>query len=74
MDSPDMRGANLSAAAAQYPVVVCDAVESLSVHNGVARLLLSRLTAEGGSAPALELLLPCAVVTQIVEALQTLRT
>ena len=62
-----------ASATAQYPIVVSDAVESLSVHNGVARLRLSRLTAEGVSVPALELLAPTAVVAQIIEALQTVK-
>ena len=73
MDSPDVRGDNLVVEAAQYPVVVCDAVESLAIHNSVARLKLSRLTAEGASAPALELLMPCAVVAQIVKALESVQ-
>ena len=55
------------------PVIICDAIESLAVHNGVARLRLSRLTAEGTSAPALELLAPIAVLAEIVKALQTIR-
>jgi hypothetical protein len=55
------------------PVIVCDAVESLAVHNGVVRLRLSRLTAEGASAPALELLAPVVVVAQIIAALQTVK-
>jgi hypothetical protein len=55
------------------PVILCDAVESLAVHNGVARLLLSRLTADGASAPALELLAPVVVLAQIIAALQTVK-
>ena len=56
------------------PVIICDAIESLAVHNGVARLRLSRLTAEGTSTPALELLAPTAVAAEIIRALQTIRT
>ena len=55
------------------PVIFCDAVESLAVHNGVARLLLTRLSADGASAPALELLAPTVVVAQIIEALQQIK-
>jgi len=55
------------------PVILCDAVESLAVHNGVARLQLTRLTAEGGSTPALELLAPTVVVAQIIAALQSIK-
>ena len=71
MDSPETSGVGIDVESAKYPVVVCDAVESLSVHNGVARLKLSRLTSEGASSPALELLIPCAVVGEIIKALQT---
>ncbi len=55
------------------PVVLCDAVDSLAVHNGVARLRLSRLNADGGLEPALELLAPTPVVSQIIAALQMLK-
>jgi hypothetical protein len=57
---------------AQAPVVVCDAVESLAVHNGVARLRLSRITADGEMVPAIELLAPTSAVKQILDALQTM--
>jgi len=58
---------------AQAPVVIFDAVEALGVHNGVVRLRLSRLTADGVSVPALELLTPVSVVAQIVNALRSVR-
>lgn len=74
MDSPEALGADINAQSAQYPVVMFDAVESLSIHNGVVRLLLSRLTAEGASTPALELMTPCTVVAQIISALQAVKT
>ena len=69
MDSLTAADADL----AQPPVAICDAVDALGVHNGVVRLRLSRLTAEGVSVPALELLAPVSVVTQIVRALQTVK-
>ena len=56
------------------PVVVCDAVQSLAVHNGVVRLTFARLTADGRAVPALELLAPVPVVGQILKALQSLKT
>ena len=56
------------------PVVLCDAIQSLAVHNGVARLTLTRLAADGRAAPALELLLPLPVISQIVEALKSVES
>ncbi|HXT07652.1 MAG TPA: hypothetical protein VN715_12025 [Roseiarcus sp.] len=58
---------------AQPPIVICDAVDALGVHNGVVRVRLSRLTADGASVPVLELLTPISVVAQIVKALQTVK-
>lgn len=69
MDSPGAHGADST----DLPVILCDAVESLAVHNGVVRLRLSRLTAEGASVPALELLAPTVVVAQIIATLQTVK-
>ena len=69
MDPLGARGADSN----DLPVILCDAVESLAVHNGVVRLRLSRLTADGASTPALELLAPTLVVAQIIAALQTVK-
>lgn len=55
------------------PVVICDAVHSMGVHNGVARIAFQRLLSDGRPVPALELLLPVAAVTQIVKALQSVQ-
>jgi hypothetical protein len=60
--------------AADVPVVVCDAVHSMGVHNGVARIAFQRLLSDGRPVPALELLLPVAAVTQIVKALQSVQS
>jgi hypothetical protein len=59
--------------APDVPVVVCDAVHSMGVHNGVARIAFQRLLSDGRPVPALELLLPVAAVMQIVKALQTVQ-
>ena len=55
------------------PVVVCDAVETLGVHNGVARINFIRLLPDGKPQPSLELLLPTAVVAQMIKTLQTVK-
>jgi hypothetical protein len=55
------------------PVVVCDAVHSMGIHNGVARIAFQRLLPDGRPVPALELLLPVAAVSQIVKALQSVQ-
>ena len=59
--------------AAPPPVIVCDAVQTLAVHNGVVRLTFARLNAEGRAIPALELLAPASVIGQIIKALQTIK-
>lgn len=55
------------------PVVLCDAVQSLGVHNGVTRIAFVRLSAGGEPIPAIELLLPNFVVSQMIKALQTVK-
>ena len=55
------------------PVVMCDAVQSLGIHNGVARISLVRLNAGGEAVPAVELLLPNFVVAQMIKALQSIK-
>jgi hypothetical protein len=61
------------AGAPQVPVIVCDAVRSMGVHNGVARITFIRLLPDGRPLPSLELLLPTATVAQIVKTLQTVK-
>jgi hypothetical protein len=55
----------------EAPVIVCDAVQTMGVHNGVARLGFVRLQPDGTAIPSLELLLPVETVAEIVKALQS---
>jgi hypothetical protein len=55
------------------PVVLCDAVHSLGVHNGVTRIAFVRLNAGGDAVPAVELLIPNFVLSQMIRALQTVK-
>ncbi len=59
--------------APEVPVIVCDAVQSMGVHNGVARISFLRLLPDGRPLPSLELLLPTATVAQIIKTLQTVK-
>lgn len=59
--------------AVQIPSVLVDAVQSIGVHNGVARLVLVRLNADGTSAPVIELLVPVAQVDSLVNGLGKVR-
>lgn len=54
------------------PVIFCDTVQSLGVHNGVARISFIRLDAEGKPLPALDLLLPVAQAENFVKTLSTI--
>ena len=49
--------------------VFIDGIESLGVHNNVARLQLIQLQPDGSSETELKLLIPVAIVQQIVDAL-----
>jgi len=55
----------------KHPVIFCDTVQAVSVHNGVARIQFIRLEGEKGSSPALELLLPVAEARSLMKALQS---
>ncbi len=56
------------------PVVVfCDAVKALGVHNGIVRISLIRLSAEGHPIPAVELMLPTDQLKSLVKALQQVK-
>jgi hypothetical protein len=64
----------LEMAAAEPLVIFCDAVKTLGVHNGIVRISLIRLNAEGQAIPAVELLLPTDQLKTLVKALQQVRT
>lgn len=53
------------------PAVLCDAVQSVAVHNGVARIRLIRLDAEGNAQPVLELHMPVGQVGSLAKAAQS---
>ena len=55
------------------PVIFCDAVRTLGVHNGVARISLVRLSADGQPLPTVEVLLPVNQVLALIRALQQVR-
>jgi hypothetical protein len=54
-------------------VIFCDAVKALGVHNGIVRISLIRLNAEGQPIPAVELLLPTDQLKTLVKALQQVK-
>ena len=54
------------------PEMLCDAIDSIGVHNGVARIMFARLTASGAAAPSLELLIPHENLQSIVTVLQSI--
>jgi hypothetical protein len=55
-----------------HPVVYCDSIKSAGLHNGNARVLLTRLDVAGVSLPVLELILPHSEVKTLISALQKL--
>lgn len=57
---------------AKPPEMLCDAIDSIGVHNGVARIMFARLTASGAAAPNLELLIPHENLQSIVTVLQSI--
>ena len=60
--------------ASTEPVVVfCDAVQSLGVHNGVARISLIRLAPDGRPSPAAELMIPTPQLIHLIKALQQVK-
>lgn len=62
------------AARSGAPIVVCDAIKALGVHNGVARIEFVRLLPDGTHVPSLQLLIPTAVVAQLVDTLRTIQS
>jgi hypothetical protein len=68
----ETRTAEVSAAK-EAPAILCDAVQSLAVHNGVVRIVFSRLTPQGDGVAALELLLPIATLPSVLAVLQSVR-
>ena len=63
-----MSGRNPSAD--RHPIVYCDAIQSAGLHNGNARLLLTRFDVNGSPIPAVELILPASELKTLVSALQ----
>lgn len=55
-----------------YLVVYCDTIQSAGVHNGNARILMTRFEAAGRVVPAVELILPLAEAKIFIAALQKL--
>jgi hypothetical protein len=57
----------------ETPSILADTVHSVSVHNGVARVLFTRLDADNKGQPVVELLIPVNQITQVMKALSTIR-
>jgi hypothetical protein len=53
-------------------VVYCDTVASAGMHNGNARILMTRFDVSGKATPALEIILPNSEVKTLIAALQKL--
>ncbi len=53
-----------------HSVVYCDTLQSVALHNGNARLLMTRLDHEGRPIPTLELILPSSEVSTLLAAIQ----
>jgi hypothetical protein len=51
--------------------ILCDAVQSVAIHNGVARIRLMRLDADGHAQPVLELHMPVGQVGTLAKAAQS---
>jgi len=59
---------------ATEPVAIfCDAVQSVGVHNGVARVSLIRLSPDGRPSPAAELMIPTPQLINLIKALQQVK-
>ena len=56
------------------PTIFCDAVHSVGVHNGVVRISLIRLGADGKPIPAVELMIPTGQLQTLMRALQQIRS
>lgn len=50
-------------------VVIVDGIQTVGVHNGIARVQFMRLGADGKPTPAVELLIPVNQVNAIVQGL-----
>ena len=53
-------------------VIFCDNVQSVGVHNGIARIAFIRLDAAGSPSPVLELLIPVGQVASLAKALHSI--
>jgi hypothetical protein len=56
----------------ENPTIFCDTVQSVAVHNGIARITFIRLDTSGKPMPALELLMPVGQVGSLAKALQSI--
>jgi hypothetical protein len=57
------------ATAAENISVIVDGIQSVGVHNGIARVQFIRLGADGRPVPAVELLIPVNQVSAIAQGL-----
>lgn len=60
-------------ATSDLPCVTVDGIQTIGIHNGVARVLFVRMSAEGKALPALELLIPVSQAVHIVKGLAGIR-
>ena len=67
-DSTNERGRDM-AQGNESNVVVVDGIQTVGVHNGIARVQFMRLGADGRPAPAVELLIPVNQVSAIAQGL-----
>jgi hypothetical protein len=49
--------------------IAVDNIQTVGVHNGVARVVFIRLSADGKPVPAVELLIPVGQATQIAQGI-----
>ena len=67
-DSTNERGRDM-ALGNESNVVVVDGIQTVGVHNGIARVQFIRLGADGRPVPAVELLIPVNQASAIVQGL-----
>jgi hypothetical protein len=56
----------------RHPVIYCDTIQSAGLHNGNARILMTRFDVAGTAIPALEFILPLSEVKTLIAALNKL--
>jgi hypothetical protein len=55
------------------PVILVDAIQSIGVHNGIARIVLMRLGADGRPDEVLELCIPANQTTAIAQGIAKIK-